>query len=247
VLTLEDCLKEYTKEEVLDQGNEWYCSACREHKQAHKIVHFSAGHLPAVLVLTLKRFEYRDISALGGGAGLVHREKIEVFVDFPLVGLNLRSYCGHRTSSAAGEGRSSSAGQRRRRGRLPSIDETYGQAATSDEPAQARPSAGTTEEEPDEDDEEAEDDENDALYDLFAICNHYGRMGFGHYTATVKDWPLYEEVTAGTALPRGPGPTSGTSGGDWFLYDDNAVTKLPEKAVKTSSAYILFYKKRSLS
>ena len=26
------------------------------------------------------------------------------------------------------------------------------------------------------------------LYDLFAVCNHFGRMGFGHYTAYARDW-----------------------------------------------------------
>lgn len=26
------------------------------------------------------------------------------------------------------------------------------------------------------------------LYDLVAVCNHYGRMGFGHYTAFAREW-----------------------------------------------------------
>ena len=31
---------------------------------------------------------------------------------------------------------------------------------------------------------------NDTVYDLFAVCNHYGRMGYGHYTAFGRDWVL---------------------------------------------------------
>jgi len=27
-----------------------------------------------------------------------------------------------------------------------------------------------------------------AIYDLFAVTNHYGRMGFGHYTAYARRW-----------------------------------------------------------
>ena len=26
------------------------------------------------------------------------------------------------------------------------------------------------------------------LNDLVAVCNHYGRMGFGHYTAFAREW-----------------------------------------------------------
>jgi Ubiquitin carboxyl-terminal hydrolase len=31
-------------------------------------------------------------------------------------------------------------------------------------------------------------DGNDKLYDLFAVTNHYGRLGFGHYTSFARDW-----------------------------------------------------------
>lgn len=26
------------------------------------------------------------------------------------------------------------------------------------------------------------------IYDLIAISNHYGNLGFGHYTAVAKNW-----------------------------------------------------------
>eukprot|EP00586_Coscinodiscus_wailesii_P002736 CAMPEP_0172490190 /NCGR_PEP_ID=MMETSP1066-20121228/20511_1 /TAXON_ID=671091 /ORGANISM="Coscinodiscus wailesii, Strain CCMP2513" /LENGTH=127 /DNA_ID=CAMNT_0013258527 /DNA_START=373 /DNA_END=752 /DNA_ORIENTATION=- len=28
----------------------------------------------------------------------------------------------------------------------------------------------------------------EAVYDLFGVINHYGRMGFGHYTAMARSW-----------------------------------------------------------
>lgn len=69
------------------------------------------------------------------------------------------------------------------------------------------------------------------IYDLFAVCNHYGRMGFGHYTAAARDW-------------EGAGLSS-----KWFAYDDNDVTgpctpEEEEAEVHSRNAYILFYRQR---
>lgn len=67
-----------------------------------------------------------------------------------------------------------------------------------------------------------------SLYDLFAVCNHYGRMGFGHYTAFARDW-------------EGDGLAS-----RWSCFDDNSVEPCSEDDVRsaTRSSYILFYRKR---
>jgi hypothetical protein len=37
-------------------------------------------------------------------------------------------------------------------------------------------------------DKDSTDNRARTLYDLFAVCNHFGRMGFGHYTAYARDW-----------------------------------------------------------
>ena len=70
-----------------------------------------------------------------------------------------------------------------------------------------------------------------AIYDLFAICNHYGRIGFGHYTAFARDW-------VGSDLSR-----------DWFCYDDESVTACNEDDVRRAvrASYIFFYRKRPSS
>ena len=63
-----------------------------------------------------------------------------------------------------------------------------------------------------------------ALYDLWAVSNHMGGLGGGHYTAYVKN-----RVTGG-----------------WYLHDDSRVTPVSEEDIKTSSAYVLFYSSREL-
>ena len=49
------------------------------------------------------------------------------------------------------------------------------------------------------------DEDVPATYDLFAVTNHFGRMGFGHYTAFARRWD-----------------ESGISD-DWALFDDSSV------------------------
>ncbi|KAF8403395.1 hypothetical protein HHK36_011497 [Tetracentron sinense] len=56
-------------------------------------------------------------------------------------------------------------------------------------------------------------------YMLYAVSNHYGSMGGGHYTAFVLH------------------------GGDrWYDFDDSQVFPVSENKIKTSAAYVLFYR-----
>ena len=69
-----------------------------------------------------------------------------------------------------------------------------------------------------------------AKYDLFAVINHYGKMGFGHYTAYCRKWNELDNVFD-----------------DWYLYDDSIVRRLDnqnEEDLITNAAYVLFYKRR---
>eukprot|EP01018_Ginkgo_biloba_P010742 Gb_11501 [translate_table: standard] len=59
------------------------------------------------------------------------------------------------------------------------------------------------------------------LYELYAVSNHYGSMGGGHYTAYVK---LIEENR-------------------WYNFDDSHVSSVGEDRIKTSAAYVLFYRR----
>jgi hypothetical protein len=39
-----------------------------------------------------------------------------------------------------------------------------------------------------QEEEGGEEGDERYMYDLVAVCNHYGRMGFGHYTAFAREW-----------------------------------------------------------
>ena len=63
-----------------------------------------------------------------------------------------------------------------------------------------------------------------AVYDCFAVVNHYGRMGGGHYTSMCRRW-------------------NETSIEDqWWLFDDS--TTRPVDQVVSPAAYVLFYRRR---
>ncbi|KAL8170433.1 hypothetical protein V2J09_022237 [Rumex salicifolius] len=59
------------------------------------------------------------------------------------------------------------------------------------------------------------------LYELYALINHYGGMGSGHYTAHIK---LVDESK-------------------WYNFDDNHISAMMEDEVKSSAAYVLFYRR----
>ncbi|XP_048594978.1 putative ubiquitin carboxyl-terminal hydrolase 11 isoform X1 [Brassica napus] len=64
-------------------------------------------------------------------------------------------------------------------------------------------------------------DGQSCLYELYAVSNHYGGMGGGHYTAYAK---LMDE-------------------NKWYDFDDSRVSAVDESEIKTSAAYVLFYRR----
>lgn len=76
-ISLEDCLDEFEREEVLSENDTWYCPRCKQHQRASK--KFDLWKTPDILVVHLKRF-----SSSGW-----RREKLDVLVDFPIEGLDL--------------------------------------------------------------------------------------------------------------------------------------------------------------
>jgi ubiquitin carboxyl-terminal hydrolase 4/11/15 len=60
------------------------------------------------------------------------------------------------------------------------------------------------------------------LYDLFAVSNHMGGMGGGHYTAYAKNY----------------------IDNNWYCFNDSSVSPTTANAIKTDSAYLLFYQRR---
>lgn len=116
-ISLEDCLDEFGKAEILSENDAWYCPRCKEHRRASKT--FELWKAPDVLVIHLKRF-----SAQGRNL----RDKLDVLVEFPVEGLDLSSRVA------------------------------------------------------------MQEDGKSPLYDLFAVDNHYGGLGGGHYTAFAQNF-----------------------------------------------------------
>lgn len=150
-MNLSDCLEAFTKEEVLQDSDSWFCPHCKKPVCARKKMDIS--RLPPVLIIHLKRFDWNQ----------TFRSKITTPVDFPLSNLDLRRWhSGDEVSHVS------------------------------------------------------------ALYDLFAVSNHYGGTGGGHYTANVKN--LLD--------------------GAWYNCDDSRVTPLAPDHVVSAAAYVLFYRRK---
>ncbi len=54
--TIQDCLKEFMKKEILDGDNKYSCAVCQEKQDAERFI--SITELPPVLNLQLMRFYY---------------------------------------------------------------------------------------------------------------------------------------------------------------------------------------------
>ncbi|KAK5127993.1 hypothetical protein LTR85_005110 [Meristemomyces frigidus] len=150
-ITLEDCFVETGKREILSEDNSWFCSRCKELRQAAKTLEIWT--IPDILIVHLKRF----------GGNRSFRDKIDVFVDYPIEGLDMTEKIGFK------------------------------------------------------------EDGKEYLYDLFAVDNHYGGLGGGHYTALAKNF--YDE--------------------QWYDYNDSSCSKVGEAKVHSPAAYLLFYRRRS--
>ena len=58
-------------------------------------------------------------------------------------------------------------------------------------------------------------------YDLYAVSNHFGGLGGGHYTAFGKN-----------------------INGDWYNFNDSSARPTNKTGVCSSAAYVLFYRRR---
>lgn len=154
-ISVQDCIQKYCEIEQLDESEMWYCDRCKEHVPAWKHIHLY--RTPPILIIHLKRFHYNSISH--------RRDKIDLLVDFPLKGLDLRDQVMHYT-----------------------------------------------------------DGEDEPIYDCYAVSNHFGGLGGGHYTA----YALNDE-------------------NEWCNFDDSRVTTdVTESEVVSPAAYMLFYRRRDV-
>ena len=147
-ITLGDCLQNFSKEEKLEPGNEWYCPKCKKHTLAKKKMELY--YLPKLLIICFKRFVRESY----------RWRKNEQFVDFPINNLNMGNYM-------------------------------------------------------------IGPDKDHSIYNLFAVSQHYGSTGFGHYTAVCKNFDK------------------------WYSYNDSSVHPCSENDARSSAAYVLFYRRET--
>ena len=64
-------------------------------------------------------------------------------------------------------------------------------------------------------------DKENSKYDLFAVSQHYGGTGFGHYTAICKNFDK------------------------WYSYNDSSVHEEKPENIISDAAYVLFYRRQT--
>lgn len=222
-LSIEDCLDEFTREEKLGEEDPWYCPDCKEFRQATK--KFDLWKVPDILVVHLKRFS--------AGRGL--RDKIDVAVDFPIEGLDLthrvegtkalRELAAQTQAQEPGADASTATATATASSSAPTADASANVSDTDSQSDTAAPtlSASILSAISSANDESVTSDS--PIYDLFAVDNHFGGLGGGHYTAAARN----------------------ADDGQWYYFDDSRVSKIHdvEKEVKGEAAYVLFYRRRT--
>jgi len=151
-IALADCITAFCEKETLGENDAWYCSQCKDFKQASKKI--DLWDSPDLLIIHLKRFNYTRN----------WRDRINTLVQFPIKGLDLSPFLLSK------------------------------------------------------------DHAKDAIYDLYAVSNHMGGMGGGHYTAYAKNLDNQK----------------------WYHLDDSRTTRVNNvDSIVGSAAYVLYYYKRN--
>lgn len=172
--SLGDCLKEFSREELLTGRERWLCPKCKVSVDAAKTL--SLWKVPPILLVHLKRFRFDSATSgtsaasyfnFGIGRQSASTKKLNHMVDFSpqAEGLTLDG-CSVLPANA---------------------------------PQKAPP-----------------------IYNLYALVDHFGSCGFGHYTAAVCH----------------PGTNR------WYRFDDEHVMPIETQDVVSPKAYLLFFRRR---
>ncbi|TYZ59898.1 hypothetical protein PybrP1_009211 [[Pythium] brassicae (nom. inval.)] len=232
-LSIERCMDMFTAKERIQEA---YCGRCRTHRPATKTM--DLWRLPPLLVIQLKRFCYTQVS----------RRKLHHHVDFPLRGLQLEAFVAKQRQpkrmqesglhywlflggklaqdsddadgeqepgSETGSGGDGGDGGDSKEAGANDADSNGSDGTTSPTrsvsmPLLDAPATATVR------------GEDGFLYDLYAVVNHVGALGGGHYFAYVLS----------------------QQDGKWKCFNDHQCKDIDEKEVVSSTAYILFYRRR---
>jgi len=158
--------------------------------------------LPPLLIIHLKRFQYTATS----------RRKLKNLVMFPLKGLDLKEFLAknrtRRTETQEYMEQSGLLYWRKLGGKFQSELDSDRTSSKSNGLVQPLMSPGRS----------------NSLYDLYAVVNHIGALGAGHYVANVFC----------------------ESDGKWKCFNDHQCRDIDESEVISPYAYILFYARRDM-
>jgi len=230
-LNIYQCFQQFESPETLGEENTWYCNKCKEHKKAIKKMEIYKA--PPIMMVHLKRFKSE-------GQNILSKSKISAKVDFPLEDLDISEFVGNHELPTDYPVERVTPGYE--------LDQTNGQVIngeTSQTPngeldqenngyVEMKEEETKMEEETPTDSMNIEPEKaqelngnsgtsNKLLYDLFAVVNHYGNLGFGHYTAYAKN-----HIT-----------------NKWYCFDDSSVMEENEENVCSPASYVLFYKRKN--
>lgn len=227
-LNLNHCLEIFTAKENIQEA---FCGRCRALRPATKKM--DLWRLPPLLVIQLKRFCYTQVS----------RRKLHHLVDFPLTGLNLQAYLAKKREENTKQRDTGIEFWRFLGGKL-QHKETPADGADERMNGHASSEAATVSTESSYSNGNLahgqlvsalespaiaaaiEGGHDDALlYDLYAVVNHVGALGGGHYFAYVLS----------------------ETDGKWKCFNDHQCKDVDENEVVSSTAYILFYRRRDVS
>ncbi|KAK4874677.1 hypothetical protein RN001_014037 [Aquatica leii] len=89
-LTLEECLRHYTKAETLTLDDAWRCPQCQQYLPVIKTL--DVWSLPDILVVHFKRFRQQTLKGR-------HSTKLTTMVDFPVFGFDMSPHLANRKHS----------------------------------------------------------------------------------------------------------------------------------------------------
>ena len=219
-ISIYDCLSQFMVPEQLGEDNQWYCSKCKEFQKATKKMEIYKA--PPILMLQLKRFKHAN--------SLSSRSKIGDKIFFPLSELDLTDLVLNHELPMDYD--------------LPSFEELVSTELNEDkmeiemtknnsniiQVANDTPNTQNNEEinvKTPTSSVVTEDKKNSGklLYDLFSVSNHYGSLGFGHYTAFCKNF----------------------KNDQWYSFDDSSVSREDPDNVCSTASYVLFYKRKDFN
>jgi ubiquitin carboxyl-terminal hydrolase 6/32 len=174
VITLEECLDAFAKEERIPEA---FCSKCKDFRV--QTTRMTLWRLPPILIIHLKRFQFTQTM----------RRKLRDLVIFPLEGLDLSRIMA---LDGAGEGC-----------RVVPEANSANQATPSKKPLQengdADDSTQATTESTEADGIKDDKGRSEMLYDLYGVVHHQGALSGGHYVASLKSeldgqWRLFNDA-----------------------------------------------------